>query len=288
MRIEPARVAHIASLAELAARCQSDPERHIAYVGEDSTTIAAELTDAEDWVDQAWMAFDGDRMVGWLRGETDRDMGRVWWWGPFVDPAEAWWETAELLYAQAALVLDCAEQEMVSDTRSTMVPAFAERHGFHPEEGSALLSCRLPPGPSGGEAEVTLARDEDAGQVAALHDALFPGTHTNGARLVSLDGDRRTLLVVRQGRRVVGYVATERQHDGSLYLDYLGVAPTARRRGVGRTLVAEAVRRGAAQGMGSAHLSVRESNIAARALYRSLGFSEDRVVRPYRKGFSLA
>jgi ribosomal protein S18 acetylase RimI-like enzyme len=287
VHIERARPEHLASLAELAARSQSDPGRHIAYAGEDPATIAAEVRDAEDWVGSTWIAVHGDRLTGWLLGDVDRQMGRVWWWGPFVDPAEIWGEAADLLYRAAAPVLAFAQEEMVSDTRSALLPAFAERHGFHPEEGSVLLTCRRPPAKAEGEPPVSVAGSDHGGQVAALHDALFPGTHTGGARLVSLGGDRRTLLVSLAGSRVVGYVATELQHDGSLYLDYLGVAPADRRRGIGRALVAEAVRRGMARGAGRAHLSVRESNAGARGLYRSLGFDEDRVVRPYRKGFSL-
>ena len=40
-------------------------------------------------------------------------------------------------------------------------------------------------------------------------------------------------------------------------------------------------------GATSVNLTVRESNVAARALYDSLGFTTERVIRPYRKGFSL-
>ena len=36
------------------------------------------------------------------------------------------------------------------------------------------------------------------------------------------------------------------------------------------------------------HLTVRENDHGARALYTGLGFEEERVVRPLRKGFTLA
>jgi ribosomal-protein-alanine N-acetyltransferase len=54
----------------------------------------------------------------------------------------------------------------------------------------------------------------------------------------------------------------------------LGVAPAARRLGVGRALVLEAARVAAERGAGRLLLEVSAANQAARALYESLGFIE--------------
>ena len=59
------------------------------------------------------------------------------------------------------------------------------------------------------------------------------------------------------------------------------VAPHARRRGVGRALVKQALRRARAAGGVSATLEVRQSNSAAIALYQGLGF----VVDGQRRGY---
>ena len=85
----------------------------------------------------------------------------------------------------------------------------------------------------------------------------------------------------------VGYVAVEVQPDGSGYVDYLGVAAQARGAGLGRVLVAGALRGLAARGVTRVHLTVRVDNATARALYASLGFVEERVAVPYRRGFDL-
>jgi len=52
----------------------------------------------------------------------------------------------------------------------------------------------------------------------------------------------------------------------------LGVDPTARRRGAGRAMLAEALRWGAGNGAHIAFLEVRESNQAAIQFYESRGF----------------
>ena len=58
---------------------------------------------------------------------------------------------------------------------------------------------------------------------------------------------------------------------GALTIEEVGTLPAARRRGLAKGLVAEALRRTAAR---VAQLAVDESNVAARALYRSLDFTE--------------
>lgn len=62
-----------------------------------------------------------------------------------------------------------------------------------------------------------------------------------------------------------------------LYVDQLGVAPDARRRGVGRALMAAVEARARAIGVDQVELDVREVNDEAKAFYRSLGYAARRV-----------
>ncbi|MGN6243325.1 MAG: GNAT family N-acetyltransferase [Motilibacteraceae bacterium] len=64
----------------------------------------------------------------------------------------------------------------------------------------------------------------------------------------------------RGGERWVGVAAVD-------------VVPEARRRGLGRAVVAQALRWGAEQGADSAYLQVLTTNEPAQALYRSMGFA---------------
>jgi ribosomal-protein-alanine acetyltransferase len=64
-------------------------------------------------------------------------------------------------------------------------------------------------------------------------------------------------------------------------LENLVVAEAARRRGLGKRLLGELIARARAQGAQSVFLEVRESNLAARALYESAGFA----IRGRRKGY---
>lgn len=275
----------VAAMAQLASAAQHEPAYHIAYLGLAADSIAADVVDLVGWADATTIAVDGDRLVGWLLGEVDPEMGRVWWWGPFVAAEVPWSEVADELYRRTRDRLPevVTEEEACSDTRSTAVEGWCARHGFVAEEASVLLS--RDPGPAAFDPRVRPMAAADQPTVKALHDAAFPATHLTPAGLVAADDPR---LVIEVDGAVVGYVAYERQSDGSGYIDYLAVDEAWRGRGLGRALVEHACQQMFADGVSRAHLTVRQDNAAARALYRHVGFVEERLARPYRIGFRLS
>jgi ribosomal protein S18 acetylase RimI-like enzyme len=175
------------------------------------------------------------------------------------------------------------------DDRHTSVAAFSARHGFERvEDASAVFVMESSDAPVEVEAAAAIAFLEDADRVtvATLHDHLFPGTHSTGARITS--GEHHDVfLVARADDHPVGYVACEVQADGTGYIDYLGVDADHQGRGIGKALVLAAVRELRERGCRQISLTVRESNQAARHLYRAVGFTEERLLRPWRKGFGL-
>lgn len=88
----------------------------------------------------------------------------------------------------------------------------------------------------------------------------------------SLAGDPSGLvLVATLETRIVGFAAFHRVIDEA-ELRNMAVDPDYQRKGVGRELLAEALRRLSEQGVRRFYLEVRASNVAARKLYRSVGF----------------
>lgn len=61
---------------------------------------------------------------------------------------------------------------------------------------------------------------------------------------------------------------------GEAHIHNLAVAPDKRRAGIGRRLLAEAIDVARRHGALVVHLDVRQGNVAARALYRAMGFRE--------------
>ena len=285
MSIRPAVESDRAHLAALAAPLQRRPDRHVVYLGTDPDTIAAEMIEEDDdWTTASVVAERDGSLVGWLMGSIDPDMGRVWWFGPFVDASD-WSGLADELFAAAYERLPSAihEHEMAVDERFTELIEWAPSHGFAAETGSVVLTLDRPLASPELTTRPTTA--DDVATVGALHDELFPGTHTTGARLVAGNDDTHVRLVAEHDGVAIGYVAVERQPDGSGYVDFVGVAPAWRGRGIGGELIRAGVATlGPCDGI---HLTVRADNAAARALYARLGFTEERVVVPLRRGFSL-
>lgn len=82
------------------------------------------------------------------------------------------------------------------------------------------------------------------------------------------------------GAAVCAFVVYWVIHDELHVLD-VATAPEARRRGLARALLVEALADGGRRGAVRALLEVRSSNAAAIALYRALGFLHDTVRRRY-------
>jgi GNAT superfamily N-acetyltransferase len=280
-------------LVELAVDCQGDPTRTCPYLSSDTAALRAELQEIEGtdaWTNVTWIALDDNRVpLGWIAAESDESMGRVWWFGPFVADADSPLADAiadGLFAAGRRTFAEFHEHELAIDARSSLLQRFAERNGFQAEEGSAALrmsdlhievpSC---------SATIEAAKSIDP-EAMALHDLIFPGTHLTGEYLFGRASDRHDRFVALHEGDVVGYVATELQHDGSLYIDYLGVSGSCRGQGIGRALVGTAIR-ARADDATHAHLTVRTSNAVARRLYASLGFVEDLILIPHRVGFTL-
>ena len=114
---------------------------------------------------------------------------------------------------------------------------------------------------------VSLARPEDAAGIAAL---LAVSSTPFDAR-EELERRYAKVWVARAGTDLLGVALTWEVAD-ELQLIELFVAPSARRRGVGRALMSALMRDGAARGFRVAVLEVRRDNVSALALYDAFGF----------------
>lgn len=99
-----------------------------------------------------------------------------------------------------------------------------------------------------------------------------------------LESPHATVLCAEEagagGGAIAAFVVYWIIHDELHVLD-VATAPEARRRGLARALLLEALADGAGRGAVRALLEVRRSNAGAIALYRALGFLQDTVRRRY-------
>ena len=121
------------------------------------------------------------------------------------------------------------------------------------------------------------AAPKDLAAIARIERASFSDPWSDESLATALD--RMVVLVATGGGEragdgaatVVGYVVALVIAPDAEIAD-LAVAPEARRRGVGRALLARAIDVLESLAVRAVHLEVRESNRAARTLYESAGF----------------
>ena len=106
--------------------------------------------------------------------------------------------------------------------------------------------------------------------------------------LVAVDGESAARRSRTDADAVVGYVVGDVTPNFGRDIGHvkdLAVADAARRRGIGRSLLGQALVTLAVDGAEVVKLEVRESNDPARTLYRDVGFEiARRVPRYYRDG----
>ncbi|MFN0089303.1 MAG: GNAT family N-acetyltransferase [Acidimicrobiales bacterium] len=126
--------------------------------------------------------------------------------------------------------------------------------------------------------------DEDVAAVRALHDVEFPDTYYSASELAARvsRGDQIVLIADRghgrqnDGCKIDGYIAGRIRPDGDAYIDFLAVAPSERRSGLGRRLVVTLCRQLVAESTTQrVCLTVQTTRSPARALYESLGFEQE-------------
>lgn len=119
------------------------------------------------------------------------------------------------------------------------------------------------------------AAPERATEIAALHARLFDPPWDEAAIISLLEHPASTSLVAVAGdpKVITGFVIGQLAADEAEILS-IGVAPDWQHAGLGKMIVlglVRAAKRGEAKRL---FLEVAEDNIAANALYKSLGFTE--------------
>ena len=133
-------------------------------------------------------------------------------------------------------------------------------------------------------AAVRAAVPADVDAITAIERSSFSDPWS-AASFRSLIADDRVYFLVAsdEASRIIGYVVAWFLFDEAEIAN-LAVDVAVRGRGIGAHLLDTVVREGSRRGTSAMYLEVRDSNVAARALYRSRGFSEiARRRRYYRR-----
>lgn len=273
---------------EFVARLQADPTQMIAYFGTEANDIRHSLECFEpDWTRATQLAYDGECLVGLLGVDVSESIGRAWLYGPLVDGAD-WDKTADDLYASAQKMMpDYVHQhELFVDVANLNVAGFAARHGFVPGTPEASLRFgREHLGQLPDEAAEMLSADQHAAFVE-LHDRIFPNTYYTGVEILKRLGERDRVFVETISKNsLAGYIYVKVEPGATNgYIDFVGVAESTRRQGIGRRLVSAATHwLFTFPAVEEVTLTVNTGNSGAIALYKQLGFEHNQTLQVFRK-----
>ncbi|MBN1204936.1 MAG: GNAT family N-acetyltransferase [Myxococcaceae bacterium] len=274
-------------LAPFLARLNREPERHIGYCDDTPEMMVdtlGRLSPAPE--DTFRLAFEGGRLVGAFGFETDARMGRAWLFGPQVEH-EAWEAVADALFAAVRPLLPehVRELELYYDVRNTRCHEAGVRWGFGSAGDSYILRferSRMAGVPRETAEELTPAHHE---ALKALHHELWPVSWMTGEQLLAKQDEHHRLLVLTEGPELLGYVFAKVQPEfGEGFIEHVAVPERVRGRGLGRRLVAAALRwMFSWDEVKVTHLVVRAENEAAVRLYRGLGYEVLHVMRAARR-----
>jgi ribosomal-protein-alanine N-acetyltransferase len=121
----------------------------------------------------------------------------------------------------------------------------------------------------------------DLDGVMAIEEASFPTPWSRGMFIEDLDRPfSRPFVAAGPSEEILGYAVCWNV-AGESHLLNIAVHPESRGMGVGKALVRECIRRGAAAGSARVHLEVRVGNEEAQRLYLGCGFLFQGIRRKY-------
>ena len=276
--VSPAEWAGLAPFIAAFNAASGDVRCLHSHAGDDVAAHADELRSLSPDAACYCVARRGRRVVGVAGAEYDLQLGRAWLRGPLVAPGENFNSVGgpllDALIARLPPTLARHDAFVSADCAEAL--DFYRARRFAADAGHDEFTLSVPMAaralPRGVQIEPPDAAWRDA--IALLHEAEFPGAYVIAdALFLPPAPDRFTRIALVDGI-AAGYVHAHydaQWREG--YVDFLAVASTARRRGVGRALLQAAVDWSFEQrGARAVTLTVRADRAEARALYLAAGF----------------
>lgn len=263
------------AIARFLAEQNRIPESQCIHSGEGYESILRTMIKWDDVSEICFVvAIQDGRLLGVLGCEFDEELGRGWLWGPFALTAD-WNELAANLLEQLLTLLPTAVRRLdfFLNQANQRAYRFYLAHGFREpqvshvyvaEDRQALPFLLEPCGP---------LQPEQFGRLRALHDTIFPNTYYTGQDILDqLDGNHQ-VFICAQGEDLLGYVYATLDESGDGYLEFLGVRPDARGKGLGKCLLLTALKwLFEIKDVSTVGLTVSDDQNSARSLYEKVGF----------------
>ena len=138
--------------------------------------------------------------------------------------------------------------------------------------------------PQADEINIRAVERADLLEILRIERACFDNPWPYQAFISALDDPVFLAATTAETAKIHGYVIGDIMPNHGrdrVHIKDLAVAPSARREGIGRTLLWTAIRQLATTGAVTVKLEVRAENAPAQSLYKSVGFETSRRVPRY-------
>lgn len=229
----------------------------------------------------------GGETVGVIGCEIDRRERRAWVRGPWAVPGLSPALEPALLGALEGALPEVDRLDAFPSEDDAPLNTLYRDAGYRRMEVHRVMLAALGrvAATSAADSRVVPARPGDLPQWLPLHHSLFPGSYLSDDEIAEAlgEGQRLVLTALLDGRPAGYLTAKDDATMDELYIDYLGVDPAARGRGLGRALLQHAMCWGERRGRRHAALTVREDRAEALSLYRQCGFEQASAGVHWRK-----
>ncbi|MEK3854698.1 GNAT family N-acetyltransferase [Cytobacillus sp. FSL H8-0458] len=273
--------ANLMQASEFIAEMNALPECHIGYLGTSQNDIYQSLEEMNrDAESAAFIVREGDALAGFLGADADLNKGTAELWGPFVQENEFMrllWEKA-LHYFEGKL----HTYFLFADASNRTAAEFASENGFMLQ--SAHTYMELKDNSSNSLRKVSLLPIHFHSEFIHLHDALFPQTYFSGKEIIERMNDDHKVYTCLDADGLNGYLYAEynrEEKEGSI--EFFGVDPNKRKKGIGRNLLEMAIHDlFANSGAKSIKLCAGTANGKALSIYKKAGFKVERSLNFYK------
>lgn len=278
-----ATAADLDVVTELIARLNIEPTCRCLHAGERAEEIrqallrlrppfASTFTLAVGRGEKEGAQLHDGRLLGIVGADLDLAASRAWLWGPWVE--HGFWSVVggPLLDRLLWFVRELERVDAYADDAATRVVQLLESRGFEDPRRTHVYIARPPLSVVTGD-DVSLLDERHESELLSLHRSLFP-EETTGRELFDTRSDERPIFAVVAEDRLAGYLAASTEVDPpEALVRFVGVRPDARGGGIGKALLRRALRWALTErSLPQVALTVRDSNVNARALYEGLGF----------------
>lgn len=243
MKLSVINKENLEKIAEFMAVMNMRKENHIGYCGDNKEEILGTLQ--EDFLSNKSLMFlsDEKEIVAVLGVDLDIENKTAEIHGPFVD--EKYGVNLALKLWNNILPLipnKINKANIFFNYKNSLAMEFANSLNFNFKSNEFVLSLNREDRIENLSDGVRILKDDEKEEFIKLHDNIFPNTYYSGEMIVNKINSKNKVYIYKDKDEIQGYVYVEVHPEAQQgNIEYLGVNPNFRGRGLGVSLLSMAI-----------------------------------------------